>query len=237
MTLKSGCEAWKEPLMGSQNKLTIWTVEPINGAFTCSGGANIEGGVGGRAPRLCREPLGGLPALGGDSLDRQSEQSLQHFNQMRDSQESGWSGQRERGFSIKVNLPTFKDEKAKDAVTYCSWCFDVSVFCHCGWDDWHLLPYVFRSLQGFPGDLVRSLGEDATLGDVLWTLDEHCGDVMTFDTLRKEVYSLKQGMGENVAEFGVCLAQQIQILQMGYHSRIQQEHVEGVEAGSLLWRP
>ena len=30
-------------------------------------------------------------------------------------------GQTGRGFRVKVNLPTFKDEKAKDAVTYCSW--------------------------------------------------------------------------------------------------------------------
>ena len=71
-----------------------------------------------------------------------------------------------------------------------------------------MLPYVFRSFQGFLGDPARCLGEDATLGNVLQTLDEHYGIVMTFDTLSKELYSLKQGMGENVAEFGVCLSQQ-----------------------------
>ena len=47
------------------------------------------------------------------------------------------------------------------------------MFCHSSWDDHHLLSYVFRPLQGFLGDLVGSLGEDATLGDVLpdigWT--------------------------------------------------------------------
>ena len=36
-------------------------------------------------------------------------------------------------------------------------------------------------------------------------------------------------MGENVAKFGVCLSQQIQILQMEYPGRIQQEHVEEVK--------
>ena len=91
------------------------------------------------------------------------------------------------------------------------------------------MPYVFRSLQGFLGDLARSLGKDATLGDVPWTLDEHYGINITFDTLSKELYSLKQGMGENVAEFGVCLSQQVQILQMEYPGRIQQEHVEEVK--------
>ena len=114
---------------------------------------------------------------------------------------------------MKVNLPIFKDEKTKDAVTYHSWCWDIAIFYPWGWDDQHLLPYIFQSLQGFPGDLSRSLDEDATLTDILQTLDKHYGMVMIFDTLSKEFYSLKQGFRENVAEFGVCLSQQVQILQ------------------------
>ena len=85
----------------------------------------------------------------------------------------------------------------------------MSVFHHSGWDDCHLLPYVFRSLQGFLGDLARSLGEDATLGIVLQMLDEHYGVMMAFNALSKELYSIKLGMGENVAEFGVHLSQQV----------------------------
>ena len=50
---------------------------------------------------------------------------------------------------VKVNFSTFKDEKAKDTVTYHSWHWDMSVFHPSGWDDQQLLPYVFRSLQGF----------------------------------------------------------------------------------------
>ena len=46
---------------------------------------------------------------------------------------------------------------------------------------------------------MRSLGEDATLGNVLQRLDEQYGVVMTFDALCKELYSFRQGMGENVA--------------------------------------
>ena len=67
---------------------------------------------------------------------------------------------------------------------------------------------------------------NATLGNVLQMLDKHYGAVMTFDALSKKLYSLKQRMGENVAEFRVHLSQQVQILQMEYPSRIQQEHVE-----------
>ena len=148
---------------------------------------------------------------------------------MRVSQESGQLGQSWRGFRVKVNLPTFKDEKAKNAVTSCSWHWDMSVLCCSGWDEQCLLPYVFRSLQGFPGDLVRSLGKDATLGNVLQMLDEHYSVVMIFNTLSKDLYTVKQGIGENMTELRVCLSQQVQILQMEYPGRIQQVHVEEVK--------
>ena len=99
-------------------------------------------------------------------------------------------------------------------------------FHHSGWDDQHLLPYVSRSFQGFLRDLARSLGEDASMTDVLQTSDDHYGMMMTFDTLSKELYSLKQTSGQNVAEFRVYLSQQVQIFQLEYPERIQQEHVE-----------
>ena len=105
----------------------------------------------------------------------------------------------------------------------------MSVFLHSGWDDHHLLPYVFRSLQGFLGVLVRSLDEGTTLDKVLQMLDEHYGVVMIFNAISKELYSLKWGMGGNVAEFRVCLSKQVQILQMEYPGRIQQQHVEEVK--------
>ena len=136
--------------------------------------------------------MGGSPSSGVNSSDGQSECSSWHSNQMRVSRESGQLGWTRRTFRVKVNLPTFKDEKAKDAVTYHSWHWNMSVFCHSGWDNCHLLPCVFRSLQGFPGDLVRSFGEGAILDDDLWILDEHNGFMMTFNTLSKELYSLKQ---------------------------------------------
>ena len=114
-------------------------------------------------------------------------------------------------------------------MTYHSWQWDIAIFHHSGRDNQHLLSNVFWSLQGFPGDLARSLGEDATLANILQTLDEHYAIVMTFDTLSKELYSLKQGSGENVAKFGLCLLQQVQILQSEYPGRIQQEHVEEIK--------
>ena len=139
------------------------------------------------------------------------------------------AGRTGRGLRVKVNLPIFKDEKTKDAVTYHSWQWDVAIFHHPGCDNQHLLPYIFQSLQGFPRDLARSQGEDATLTNVLHTLDEHYGMVMMLNTLSKELYSLKQGSRENVAKFGVHLSQQVQILQLEYLGRIQQVHMEEIK--------
>ena len=67
-------------------------------------------------------------------------------------------GTREDGAHMKVNLPIFKDEDAKDAVTYQSWRWDL-IWCinMCRVQGLHtLLPYAIRSLQGYPGELVWS---------------------------------------------------------------------------------
>ena len=104
---------------------------------------------------------------------------------------------------MKVNLPILKDGKTKDAITNHSWWWDVAIFCCSGWNNQHLLLYVFQSLQGFLRDLARSLGKDFTLNDVLQTFNEHYGIVMMFNALSKELYSLKEGSGENMTEFWV----------------------------------
>ena len=71
-------------------------------------------------------------------------------------------------------------------------------------------PMSLGSLQGFPGDLARSLGKDATLNDALWMLDEHYGIVMTSNVPKVRSFILSsREWGENVADFRVCLSQQV----------------------------
>ena len=163
-----------------------------------------------RAPRFPKGSPRGLPslALGGGSSDRGSDWSSEQLTVTRTSCSSHGSACLGRSLWVEVNLPIIKDEKMKDAVTYHSWQWEVAIFHWSEWDNQHLLPYIFCSLQGFPGDLAWNLGEDDTLSDVLQMLDEHNGVIMTFNILSKELYSLKQGLGENVAEYGVQLSQQ-----------------------------
>ena len=120
-------------------------------------------------PQFPRDTSGGSPSSGDRSSNWGSNRSSQNSTVTRVSGESNWPKWPGRGLRVKVNLLTFKDEKTKDAVTYCSWWWDVAIFCHSGWDNQHLLPYVIWSLQGFPGDLARSLGKDTILNDVLQT--------------------------------------------------------------------
>ena len=55
---------------------------------------------------------------------------------------------------MKINLPVFKDEDAKDVVTYQSWRWDLTVYWCVGCRDHTLLPYAIQSLQGYPSELV-----------------------------------------------------------------------------------
>ena len=92
---------------------------------------------------------------------------------------------------MKINLPIFKNEDAKDAVTYQSWRWDLTVYSHAGCRDCTLLPYAIRSLQGYPGELVQSCGTDITLDDALTVLDKHYNNVKALDALNQELFQMR----------------------------------------------
>ena len=113
---------------------------------------------------------------------------------------------------MKINLPIFKDEDAKDAVTYQSWRWDLAVYRHTGCRDHTLLPYAIRSLQGYPGELVQSSGTDITLDEVLTILDEHYNNVKALDALNQELFQMRMTDKGTVLDWGVHLSQHLQIL-------------------------
>ena len=105
---------------------------------------------------------------------------------------------------MKMNLLVFKDEETKDAVTYQSWCWDLTVYCHAGCQDHTLLPYAICSLQGYMRELVRRSGTDTTLDDILTILDEHYYKVKALDALNQELFQLHIGEKDAVSDWGVC---------------------------------
>ena len=108
---------------------------------------------------------------------------------------------------MKINLPIFKDEDAKDVVTYQNWRWDLTVYRRAGCRDRTLLPYAIRSLQGYPGELVQSSGTDITLDGILTILDEHYNNVKALDALNQELFQMKMADKETVLDWGVCLSQ------------------------------
>ena len=121
-----------------------------------------------------------------------------------------WCG--EVGTHVKINLPVFKDEDAKDTITYQSWRWDLTVYWCLGCRDCTLLPYVIWSLQGYPSELVQSSGMDITLDDVLTILDEHYNNVKALDALNQELFQLQMADKETVSDWGVCLSGHCQVL-------------------------
>ena len=112
---------------------------------------------------------------------------------------------------MKINLPIFKDEDAKDAVTYQSLRWDLMMYQCVGYRDCTLLPYAIRSLQGYPGKLVQSSSMDITLDDVLTILDEHYNIMKALDALNP-LFPLRMADKETVSDWGVCLLRHLQVL-------------------------
>ena len=126
---------------------------------------------------------------------------------------------------MKINLPVFKDEDTKDAVTYQSWRWDLTVYQHAGCRDCTLLPYAIWSLQGYPGELVQSSSMDITLDDMLKILDEHYNNVKALDTLNQELFLLRMVDKETVSDWGVHLSRHLQVLAASFPDRFPPDRV------------
>ena len=113
---------------------------------------------------------------------------------------------------MKINLLVFKDEDAKDVVTYQSWRWDLTMYQCVGCRDHTLPPYAIWSLQGYPGELVWSPSMGITLDDMLTILDEHFNNVKALDALNQELFQLRTADKETVSDWGVHLLRHLQVL-------------------------
>ena len=125
---------------------------------------------------------------------------------------SRWGTRHQEETCMKINLPIFKEEDAKDAVTYQIWRWDLTVYQCAGCRDRTLLPYAIRSLQGYPGELVWSSGTNITLDDMLTILGEHYNNVKALDALNQELFQLWMADKETVLDWGICLTRHLQII-------------------------
>ena len=126
---------------------------------------------------------------------------------------------------MKINLPIFEDEDAKDAVTYQSWRWDLMVYHCAGCWDHILLQYAIQYLQGHPRELVQSSGMDITLDDVLMILDEHYNNMKALDTLNQELFQLRMANKKTISDWGVCLSRHLQVLAASFPDCFTPDHV------------
>ena len=136
---------------------------------------------------------------------------------------------------MKINLPVFKDEDTKDAVTYQSYRWDLTVYQHAGCRDHTLLPYAIQSLQGYPRELVQSSSMDITLDNVLTILDKHCNNAKALDALNQELFQLWMVDKETVLDWGVCLLRHLQVLAASFSDCFPPGLSSGVEKRPFLW--
>ena len=54
---------------------------------------------------------------------------------------------------MTINMPVFKDEDKKDAITYQSWCWDVMVYHHAGHHNCTLSPTLSAPYRAILGSL------------------------------------------------------------------------------------
>ena len=136
---------------------------------------------------------------------------------------------------MKINLPIFKDEDAKDAVTYQSWRWDLTVYRHTGCRDCTLLPYAISSLQGYPRELVWSSGTVITLDDVLMILDEHYNNGKALNALNQELFQMRMADKETVLDWGICLSGHLQILAASFPDCFPPRSCSRTKERSFLW--
>ena len=146
-----------------------------------------------------------------------------------------WRWHQEDGACMKINLPVFKDKDAKDAVTYQSWRWDLTVYQHAGCRDCTLLPYAIRSLQGYPGELVWSSGTDITLDGVLMILDKHYNNMKAIDALNQELFQIWMADKETVLDLGVCLLRHLQVLAASFPDRVAELKRDCFYGGLPKW--
>ena len=114
---------------------------------------------------------------------------------------------------MNINLPAFKDEGTKDAITYQSWHWDWMAYSQ-GWvGRLHLSPLCCP----FPAKPSQRVGKK--FGDrhhLRWltVLDEHYNNVKALDTLNQELFQLQMGEKETVSEWGCSCQDTSKFLQL-----------------------
>ena len=111
-----------------------------------------------------------------------------------------WHGEKQLA-PAHLDMPIFKSTDPNVDVTYTLWRFDVQ-----GWLDQYqeksMMPHIYNSLRGYPGQWVCSLDGPKSDGDrVVGVEDCMFGNVCEYDMMIRSLYEIRQKEGESMEEY------------------------------------
>ena len=105
-----------------------------------------------------------------------------------------------------LRIPTFSGSTppGKNEATFAQWIHEVRD-TQARFPEPTIRNWISRSLRGPPADVVRNLGPQATVKDILHKLETMHGAVASFDVMMKKLFSLSQEKAETVTNYAIRL--------------------------------
>ena len=105
-----------------------------------------------------------------------------------------------------LRIPTFSGSTppGKNEATFAQWIHEVRD-AQARFPEPTIRNWISRSLRGPPADVVRNLGPQASVKDILHKLETMHGAVAPFDVMMKKLFSLSQEKAETVTNYAIRL--------------------------------
>jgi hypothetical protein len=133
-----------------------------------------------------------------------------------------------------LKISTFYGEKGKGDVNFKTW--DYEIKCLMGkHPEEEICHAIRRSVKGDAASVLRRLGVDARLMDILRKFDSIYGDIDTKESLLKKFYACEQEKNESVTTYATRVEElYAQGLEMGALEKRHEEQLKGVLYQGLL---
>ncbi len=97
-------------------------------------------------------------------------------------------------------LPSFSGDATKDNVSFAQWVYQVKAHAR-NYNESKMREALVIALKGTAADMVRLMGEESSVENILQRLSVIYGTVGSYESMMQEFYDLSQKHGEDVASF------------------------------------
>lgn len=116
-----------------------------------------------------------------------------------------------------LKIPQFYGESGKGEVNYQTWAFEIKCLIGKHSED-EIMLAIRRSVKGEAADIVRRLGVDTTVREVIKKFEATYGDIETSTSILRKFYACQQQKGESVIK---------------YAARVEEIYVEAIELKAI----